>query len=58
LIRVSPRIQFTFGKVKIAGEIETMFAKFGKVDRNDKGKVSDTKGVTNIRGQLAFMYIF
>lgn len=58
LIRISPRIQFTFGKVKIAAEIEAMFANFGKVDRNDKGKISDTKGVTNIRGQLAFMYIF
>lgn len=58
IIRISPRIQFTFGKVKFATEIEAMYATFGKVLRNDKGKVVDTKGVTNIRGQLAFMYLF
>ncbi|MCX7909001.1 MAG: hypothetical protein N2560_05730 [Ignavibacteria bacterium] len=58
LLRVSPRVQFTFGKVKVACEIETMVARFGKVDRNDKGKVTDPKGVTNIRGQIAFTYVF
>ncbi len=58
LLRISPRIQFTFGKVKIAGELEFMRANFGKVNNNDKGKVTDTKGVNNIRTQLAFMYIF
>jgi hypothetical protein len=58
LIRVSPRIQFTLGKVKISGEVEIMNANFGTPDRNDKGKVNNTKGVTNVRGQIAFMYIF
>lgn len=58
LLRVSPRIQVTFGKVKIAGEVEVMIANFGKVNRSDKGKITDAKSVTNIRSQLAFMYIF
>lgn len=58
LLRISPRIQFTLSKVKIAGELEFMQAKFGKVNRNDKGKVTDTKSVNNVRAQLAFMYIF
>ncbi|MEJ5285719.1 MAG: hypothetical protein CH6_3211 [Candidatus Kapaibacterium sp.] len=58
LIRVSPRIQFTLGKVKISGEVEIMNANFGTPDRNDKGKVNNTKSVTNVRGQIAFMYIF
>ncbi|MGC8748053.1 MAG: hypothetical protein ACP5RR_04110 [Candidatus Kapaibacteriota bacterium] len=58
LIRVSPRVQFTFGKVKISGEIELMQANYGKPNNNNKGKVEDTKGVTNIRGQIAFMYVF
>lgn len=58
LLRLSPRIQFTFGKVKISGEIELMQANFGNPDRSDKGKVKDTKKVTNVRGQIAFMYLF
>ncbi|MFN3306920.1 MAG: hypothetical protein ACK42Z_07015, partial [Candidatus Kapaibacteriota bacterium] len=58
LLRVSPRIQFTFGKVKIASELEFMQANFGKVNRNDKGKIIYTESVNNIRVQLAFMYIF
>jgi hypothetical protein len=58
LIRVSPRIQFTLNKVKLAAEVEVMQANFGTVNRNDKGKITNTKGVTNIRCQLAFSYLF
>lgn len=58
LIRVSPRIQFTFGRTKIAGEIEFTQAKYGIPNKNNKGKVENTKNVNNIRAQLALTYLF
>lgn len=37
LLRVSPRIQVSIGKTKIAGEIEYTLARFGSLNKNDKG---------------------
>lgn len=58
LFRVSPRIQVSIGKTKIAGEVEFTQAKFGTPNRNDKGKVENTKSVSNIRLQIALTYLF
>ncbi len=58
LIRVSPRLQLTFGKTKIAAEVELTQASFGTPNKNDKGKLSNIDKVLNIRTQLAFTYNF
>lgn len=57
LFRVSPRIQVSIGK-KIVGDVEFTQAKFGTPNRNDKGKVVNTKSVSNIRLQIALTYLF
>jgi hypothetical protein len=57
VMRVSPRIKYTSGKFRIAGELEYTQASYGKVDFSDKGNVSDDEAVANIRALIAF-YIF
>ncbi len=56
LLRVSPRIIFNSGKVRIAFEVEYTSAAFGTVDTN--GKVKDTKNIANVRGLSAFYLFF
>ncbi len=56
--RISPRVGIFSGKTKIAFELETTMAAFGTNDNNDKGKVINTKTVTNVRGLLSFIYSF
>lgn len=58
LIRVSPRFAIISGKTKIAAELEITSAAYGTVNYADKGKVENTKSITNIRGLLAFIYNF
>lgn len=58
IYRVSPRIIFTSGKTKIAAEIETTGASYGTVNKDNKGKVENTKSFVNVRGLLAFYYLF
>lgn len=58
LFRVSPRFAIISGKTKIAAELEFTSAAYGTVNYADKGKVENTKSVTNIRGLLAFIYNF
>lgn len=58
LFRVSPRFAVISGKTKIAAELEFTSAAYGTVNYADKGKVENTKSVTNIRGLLAFIYNF
>lgn len=56
LMRVSPRISFTSGKVSIASEIEMTSAAYGTMQSN--GKVSDAKSVNNVRFLLSSIYRF
>jgi hypothetical protein len=58
VFRVSPRIAFSSGKSKIAAEIETTGAAYGTVNKDNKGKVENTKSLINVRGLLAFYYFF
>ncbi|HPI19494.1 MAG TPA: hypothetical protein PKY56_03915 [Candidatus Kapabacteria bacterium] len=58
LYRISPRIQWNIGKVRLASEFEWTSAKFGTIDNNNKGKVKDGgKEANNLRVLLA-CYIF
>lgn len=56
IIRVSPRIIFTSGKLSFAGEIETTSAAYGTM--NIQGKVENSKSVTNTRLLLSTIYRF
>lgn len=56
LIRVSPRIVVTEGKLSLAAELESTIAAYGT--RQDDGKVTDTHTVNNIRLLLSAIYRF
>lgn len=56
--RVSPRIVFTAGKFDLAVEMEYTTAAYGKLMPDSKGKLTDLKSVTNLRGLVAFVYKF
>ncbi len=58
LIRISPRIQFNSGKSRISTELEYTAAAYGKNDNTNKGKVIDTKSISNLRMLLAVYYFF
>lgn len=58
LFRLSPRVLFNAGKTRIAAEIEYTSALYGTPNANDKGKVENTKAISNIRGLVAFYYFF
>lgn len=53
ILRLSPRVIFTFGNFKFAAEVEYTSAAFGTNDLTDKLKIINTKTVSNIRGLLA-----
>ncbi len=55
VIRISPRIIFRSGNTQFAGEVEMTTASYGTPD--SKGKVQNTKDVTNIRIVIA-AYLF
>jgi hypothetical protein len=55
IIRISPRVQWTQGKVRFAGEVEYTVADYGTADI--KGKVNDTKSISNLRVLFA-SYLF
>lgn len=57
LYRVSPRIVFNSGKVRIAGELEYTVAAYGD-SNNSLGEVQNTKEVANIRALLGVFYFF
>jgi len=56
LIRVSPRMVVTEGKLSLAAELESTIAAYGT--RQDDGKVTDTHTVNNIRLLLSAIYRF
>lgn len=58
LFRISPRIQWNSGKSRISTELEYTSAAYGKNNNSNKGKVIDTKSVSNLRLLLAVYYFF
>ncbi len=55
VMRISPRVIFTFGSFKFCAEIEYTTATYGQL-LIDRTKFESTKSVSNVRGLLAFMY--
>lgn len=58
LLRVSPRVQYTAGKVRLAAEFEYTAAEFGTANDNNKGLVENTVSVANSRLLMAVYYFF
>ena len=58
LLRVSPRLQYTTGKVRFALEVEYTSAEYGTPEPDNKGLVADTKSVANTRVLAAVFYFF
>jgi hypothetical protein len=58
LFRLSPRVAFNSGKVKLAFELEYTSAAYGTPNNLNKGKVENTTSVANARGLMAFFYYF
>jgi len=56
LLRISPRIIITEGRLSFAGEIESTTAAYGTTGSD--GKVSNTKNVSNLRLLLSTIYKF
>lgn len=58
VLRVSPYFRWDIGKVQIAGELEYTSVAYGKPNYvDDKGKVSDTHTVSNLRSLIG-VYIY
>ncbi|MGA2296510.1 MAG: hypothetical protein ABSG15_03075 [FCB group bacterium] len=57
VLRVSPRIQWNTGKLRLSGELEYTSAAYGTVSNSDKGKVINTKQIADYRLLLA-LYLF
>jgi len=64
LYRISPRVIYNSGKFRIAPEIEYTVAAYatkdntGKLNRDAKGKITDSKAVGNVRILLGVYYFF
>lgn len=56
LIRVSPRMMMTSGKLSFAFELESTLAAYGKMQKT--GKVTETETVNNLRILLSSIYRF
>lgn len=56
LMRISPRLQYTVGKIKLGAEVEYTKAAYGKPDEH--GKVSSSHKVANTRIILSTYYNF
>lgn len=58
LVRVTPRIVWNSGKVRLASEVEYTAAAYGTANGANKGKVQNTTRATNVRLVLAAFYMF
>lgn len=56
LLRISPRITITEGRLSFAGEVESTTAAYGI--RGTDGKVTNTKNVSNLRLLISTIYKF
>ncbi len=58
LMRVSPRLVWNVGKVRLAGELEYTVAGYGTPSNANKGKVGNVTDVSNVRFLLAAFLFF
>lgn len=58
LLRISPRLQWNSGKVRISTELEYTSAAYGTVNINNKGQVENTSTASNVRLLAAVFYFF
>mgnify|MGYP003801468665 CR=1 FL=1 len=57
--RISPRIVFNSGKLRLAGEVEYTVAAYGKIsENNSRGQVTNSDPVANARVLLGAFYFF
>jgi hypothetical protein len=58
VFRISPRVQYNSGKIRLSTEIEYTSAGYGIPDNLNKGKVENPNNVTNLRLLAAVFYFF
>lgn len=58
VIRISPRLQWTSGKTKLATELEYTTASYGKIAHDKKAIIENTHSVSNLRILVAAFYYF
>ncbi len=58
LYRISPRVQYTTGKVRFAAEVEYTGAAYGIAEGSNKGLIKDPVSVANTRVLGAVYYFF
>ncbi len=58
VFRVSPRVQYTTGKLRLATEFEYTSADYGTPNPDNKGLVEETVSVANTRVLIAVFYFF
>ncbi|MDI6803569.1 MAG: hypothetical protein QME58_06950 [Bacteroidota bacterium] len=58
VIRISPRVQWTSGKTKIATELEYTTAAYGKIVHDKKAIIEQAHVVSNLRILVAAFYYF
>lgn len=58
LFRIAPRIQYNIGKVRLSFEYELTTANYGINNSSNKGKVENTKAISNSRLLGAVYYFF
>jgi hypothetical protein len=58
VVRLSPRVQWNSGKSRFSTELEYTSAAYGTPNNLNKGKVENTKNVSNLRLLFAVYYFF
>jgi hypothetical protein len=58
ILRLSPRVVWNVGKLRLAGEFEYTAAAYGTPNGANKGRVENTKTATNVRVLAAAFYFF
>jgi hypothetical protein len=58
IFRISPRVVWNTGKVRVASECEYTSADYGTPNRMNKGIVENAKNVVNVRVLFAAYYFF
>lgn len=58
LLRISPRVNFNYGKFRFSGELEVTQASYGTADPTDNYIPKDPESVTNVRALFAVWLFF
>jgi len=58
IYRLAPSLKYSIGRLVLAAEVEYNIAGYGTINYNDKGKVTDAKDVSGVRGTLATTFLF